>query len=416
MRPVFGSDSEAPTIVYVAVVPSSSSTVDHRTETDSRTSARRVDDDRGPESSLERLDPALEERLLLARCVIFGVLLEVAVLLGRPDAGDDRGPLDTVESSSSSARSRAAPSGVREPSVGGGAGGATGRALGRTCGLACRGRSGRAPSSGGGTCRCGSRGRVRPVGTGRDGGARAARRGRPRRHRRGPGRSVVGGGARRHRLGDERTCQAGRLPLAGRPLAGSRRAGRPSCREVPLAPAVGTDSANAASSASSYSSGASVAAHQTRTPSSGSERPQPVPDRNTAAGRRARSRPSPPPAGRPSARSSPDVEDGLRRKPERGESRRERFRERPLTVETQRLHALDPLPDTGQLDGRGRKRCGKLDDEDAWPWAGTGRPQTAGPSAISPTERSRPAASGVVVIARWYRWAARVIVREDDIR
>ena len=45
------------------------------------------------------------------------------------------------------------------------------------------------------------------------------------------------------------------------------------------------------------------------------------------------------------------------------------------------------------------------------PWAGTGRPQTAGPSASSPTERRSEAAVASWVIGRWYRRAARAMVR-----
>ena len=52
----------------------------------------------------------------------------------------------------------------------------------------------------------------------------------------------------------------------------------------------------------------------------------------------------------------------------RGES----LRRRPLAVEAQAVHALDPLADPGQLDRRGRQRCGQLDDEDAWALRGHG--------------------------------------------
>ena len=83
---------------------------------------------------------------------------------------------------------------------------------------------------------------------------------------------------------------------------------------------------------------------------------------------------------------SADVEDGLRRQPEGRQARRQRLRRRPLPVEPQRLDALDPLADTGQLDRRGRQRSGQLDDEDA----GAGRRHRAAPTGLGRRPSGRP--------------------------
>ena len=66
---------------------------DPRAEPHDRAALGRRDDDRDLELRLERLDPRLEEPLLLARGVVLGVLLEVAVLAGRRDPPDDLRPL-----------------------------------------------------------------------------------------------------------------------------------------------------------------------------------------------------------------------------------------------------------------------------------------------------------------------------------
>ena len=52
-------------------------------------------DDRGVlDQRLERLDPALDERLLVLGVLVLGVLGEVAVFLGVVDPRGDLGPLD----------------------------------------------------------------------------------------------------------------------------------------------------------------------------------------------------------------------------------------------------------------------------------------------------------------------------------
>ena len=66
----------------------------HGAEPDPRAGDRRIDDHGRPETGLDGLDAALEERLLLTGGVVLRVLLEVAVLLGGPDPGDDLGPPD----------------------------------------------------------------------------------------------------------------------------------------------------------------------------------------------------------------------------------------------------------------------------------------------------------------------------------
>ena len=204
---------------------------------------------------------------------------------------------------------------------------------------------------------------VSPVGTGRDGGARAARRGRPRRHRRGPGRSwsVAAAGVTGSAMSEPVSPVAFRSPVGRLRLAKGR-----------------TTVVSGSASRSAVGTRLGEGRQQCILVLLGSVRGGP-PDPNTIE-RPERAEPvtagiRPPVAelGRGHRRHPPgdgalaraDEEDGLRRKPERGESGRERFRERPLTVETKRLHALDPLPDAGQLDRRGRKRGGKLDDEDA---------------------------------------------------
>ena len=112
--------------------------------------------------------------------------------------------------------------------------------------------------------------------------------------------------------------------------------------------------------------------------------------RNTAAGRRGRSRRSRPPAGRSSRSLEPTyrtVCDGSQNAASRAASAFETGRSPSRrSVSTRSIH----LPTTGQLDrGASVRGLGQLDDEDAGVrCAGTGRPQTAGPSASRPTERS----------------------------
>ncbi len=127
-----------------------------------------------------------------------------------------------------------------------------------------------------------------------------------------------------------------------------------------------TPSAKAASRASSYSSVALVAAHHTRVPAGRRRVAQPVTGRGrpaVAEDRLADRRHLP--ADRRGRGS--DVEDGLGRQPERRQAGRQGARRRPLAVEAQVRDALEPLPDAGQLDGRGRERRGEFHDEDAGP-------------------------------------------------
>ncbi len=76
----------------------------------------------------------------------------------------------------------------------------------------------------------------------------------------------------------------------------------------------------------------------------------------------------------------PDVEDGRRGDPEGGEAGRDLFRRRLLAIDPDRWNVLQPLANPVDVD-RGARG------------ARIGRPQTAGPSASSPTDRTSPAAS-----------------------
>ena len=196
---------------------------------------------------LDRLDPPLEERLLLARGVVLGVLLEVAVLLGRPDAGDDLRALDQGQLVELGAQPRLAVRGQRfRPRRAGRGGAAT--AVGRRTRRLRRARSAR---------RC----RRRRFGSGGSPWAPSAS----------PSATCtthVGGGGGSTGSGMQRAGQPGRLALAGRAAEVRPRQDDSRGRAAPARSASGTPAANAASSASSYSSVASVAAHQTRTPSS----------------------------------------------------------------------------------------------------------------------------------------------------
>ena len=259
------------------------------------------------------------------------VLLEVAVLLGRPDPGDDLRAADQRQLVELGAQAGRAVGGQRLGHVARPSRGHVGSAGDRPWSGVARRRSwGRRP----------------------DVSARAVRHVRPRRRRRARRRhvSAASGASTTSASSEPVRPVALRSPVAVRRLAhGSTtvRSGR-AARS-----AAGTPSANAASRASSYSSVASVGAHQTRRPSSdrrvlsqwpagyGRRSPElgPGDRRHTSSDRRLR---------------CPDVEDRLRRQPERGEARGERPRGRSLAVETQRLDPLDPFPDAGQLDRRGR--------------------------------------------------------------
>ena len=248
----------------------------------------------------------------------------------------------TRVSSSSSARSRASPSG--------------GEGLGRDD----RRRSAARPTAVEAARRlrrCAAR--VVP----RDGvWARAVRHGRPRRRRRPPARRVSAGEAPPPVRGSARLSARSpcvrRSGAAGSPTGARRvRSGR-AARS-----ASGTPAANAARSASSYSSVAAVAAHQTFRPSSERSVLSQCPP---AAGRRSPSSVLAIAATRRATDASrgADVQDGLRREPERAEARRQGLGRRHLAIEAQSLDPLDPLADTGQLDRSRRQRGRCFDHED----------------------------------------------------
>ena len=312
-----------------------------RAEADPRPGHRRLDDDRRPKARLDRLDPALQERLLLARGVVVGVLLEVAELLRRPDPRDDLGPPDPgrarrARPGGAPRRRRSAP---RRP-----------RAARVRSPRPRRGRRARLP-----------RGR-RPSAF----GARAARRRRRRRRRRAAGRPASAAAAPRPaRAGASRSA---RSPCARRSAgAGWRTAGSTSGRGAPPARPRGTPSANAVNRASSYSSIAVVAAHQTRDARRRAQGVEPVP---------ARGRPPVAElASRSIAATSPatDVsDDPMKRTVCEGSQKRPRRAARalevgPCAVQAERLDPLDPLADAGQLDRRRGQRSGDLDDEHPGP-------------------------------------------------
>ncbi len=128
------------------------------------------------------------------------------------------------------------------------------------------------------------------------------------------------------------------------------------------------------SSASSYSSGASVAAHQTTHPLERPQCPEPV---AAEFGRRSPSSVAAIAATRrrSSARSKPRRRGRSATASQNAASRAaSAFGCRPLTVETKRLDAFDPLSDPGELDRRARQWGRKLDDEDA---AARGRDRSA---------------------------------------
>ena len=139
----------------------------------------------------------------------------------------------------------------------------------------------------------------------------------------------------------------------------------------PARSASGTPAAKAARRASSYSSVASVGAHQTCIPSSErSVLSQWAPE----FGRR-----SPSSVWSIDATRRPidcavgaDVQDRLRRQPERRQPGRQGSRRRSLAVEPERLDPLDPFADAGQLEVRGRGRGRELDDEHARTLRGDG--------------------------------------------
>ncbi len=279
----------------------------------------------------------------------------------------------TRVSSSSSARSRASPSGVRASAATTGAGRSRFR-RDRAADFAARGARGAADTAF-------RRGRFAPsticVAVGHaDHTCRGQRRG--------------------DRLGDEGAGQT-RSPCA-RPsrCGGSPTGGRRCGRGGRARSASGTPAAKAASRASSYSSVAAVAAHQTLSPSSERSVLSQCPP---AAGRRS---PSSVLAIAATRRADghlgrPDVEDGLRRQPERRETRGHGFRcryarrrggaSRPVRSTCRRGSARSAPSPAGRAAST-TKTPG--------PWAWTGRPQTAGPSAMRPTERRSAGAVSVL--------------------
>ena len=222
----------------------------HRPEPDPRAGRRRLDDDRRPQPGLDRLDPPLEERLLLAGGVVLGVLLEVAVLLGGPDPGDDLraldpgqlvelGPQPRLALGASAPRPRPTGGRRREPLRRGGR-----RRRAASPRRGARGAAGAGASGAGGSPRAPS---ASPSGT-RDDACRGQRRRRPA--RRAASRSARSPCARR--------SGAAGSPTAGRPSGRAGRPGRPRGRR-PRRP-------RAARPRTPRSP--SVGAHQTRTPSS----------------------------------------------------------------------------------------------------------------------------------------------------
>ena len=93
IRPSAGLASAEPTIVNVSL-PSPLSTDDGRADLDVVGRVVLVDDRGVLDQRLERLDPALDERLLVLGVLVLGVLGQVAVLLGVVDPIGDLGSLD----------------------------------------------------------------------------------------------------------------------------------------------------------------------------------------------------------------------------------------------------------------------------------------------------------------------------------
>ena len=288
----------------------------------------------------------------------------------------------TRVSSSSSARSRASPSAVS--------------GLGRDDG---RGRARRVAAA---ACR-----RARGRGPGRPRRAASALR---------LGRLAVGAvgvavgdlddeGRRRRRLdgvGQERAGQPGRLALAGRAAEV-----RPRQDDVAIGQAGQVGGRDALGEGREQRVLVLLGRVGRRPPDADAveraQRPQPV---------AARVRPAIAELGPADRRDPPgdrrvrraDVDDRLRRQPER----RRAARPGPSTsVARHRAAASRPARSTCR---RGSVRCGAVASgagssttKTPGPDAGTGRPQTVGPSAMRPIERSSEAASAGRVIGRWYR-------------
>ena len=327
-----------------------------------RPGGRRVDDDRRAKPRLDRLDPALEERLLLAGGVVLGVLLEVAVLLGGPDPGDDLRPLDQGQLVELGPQACLALGGQRH----GPDGWRAQRGARATS-------SSRVPRSGGafGTVRGAPGGAARRFGAG--GSPRAPRHRRRAPSRRGSAasggstgsaisdpvnpvarRSPVGRSQVRPRQDDARGPEARPGPPPGRPRR-TPPAGRP---RIPRSPAVGgppdLDAVERA------------------------ERLEPVAARRPVGGRRARSVRWPRPVARPSV--------GRRRRRARSATAARRTRAGPpapsRTAARHRAGASRPVRSTCRpapaRSARTASGAGSSMTKTPGPWAGTGRPQTAG--------------------------------------
>ncbi len=353
IRPSLGDDSCVPTISMPHLVAVRLDGHD-RAEPDARSGGGRLDDDGVAELRLDGLDPALQERLLLARGRVVRVLLEVAELLGRADPADDLGPL---------LRRQDGPLGL-EP---GDAVRGQVDLLRARIGARDRGRRRRR-----------DRLRGRRTGARRRSGLRGGRaclrvagpRGSPRAPSASPSGTVttyVGGSGASAVSGSSAPV----IPVWRRSPVTVRRFANGTTMPAPAAAsrsdsAVGSPSANAVSSASSYSS----TAGRGRPPDPGrveaAQRVQPVARRRSVGGRRGSSSPWPPRGTRWTPRS-PRRTRPAATAPRTSRAAREFLGGRPCPVQPERLDALQPLADPGQLERRGRQGSGQFDHEDAGP-------------------------------------------------
>ena len=380
-----------------------------RPETDPRAGRRRFDDDRRAEARLDRLDPALEERLLLAGGVVLGVLLEVAVLLGGPDPGEDLRPPD--------------PGQLVE--------------LGPEAGIALGGEGlGRGHRSGGPGASRAAAGSGASAAAPRPGSAGAASRAGASPRRRAaraepPGvsaRRVRHGHPRRRRPGRPRRGSAAAAASTGSAISEPRQPGRPCARRSAV-----RRFAHGRTTVRSGSAGQVGFGHAGR-----EGRQQGV---LVLLGRLGRRPPDPDPIERakrlePVAAGvrPPVAELGLadrrhpptdRRVPSRRRTGRSAMAARTTpagppglstSVARRRAGASRPARSTCRRGSarwaRSAVGAGSSMTKTPGPCAGTGRPQTAGPSASRPTERRSAAAPGSWVIGRWYRCAGRAMVRD----
>ena len=348
--------------------------------------AGRIDDDRRPQPRLDRLDPALEERLLLPGGVVVGVLLEVAVLLGRPDPGDDLAAADVRQLVELGPQPRGAVGGER---LGGDD---------RRCG--------RRPGRGG--CR-GSADAARGVGVAR--GVRVV-----------AARALGAGGSPFAPSASPSGTWTTNVGLAGAAASGSARSEPVS--PVALRSPVGRRRlAHGRTTSRSGSAARSVGGHGRSERREqrvlvllrgvGQRPPDPDPVERSQRLEPVRARMRPPvaelgPGDRGDAPADrgiggADVQDRLATaaRTRRAGAARARddgrwpSRSRPST---RSIH----LPTRVSSIGAVALGSGISMTKTPGPCAGTGRPHTAGPSAIRPTERRRAAASGGRDIVRWY--------------